>query len=72
MAMLRLFIEQPLRLGLSNRITQIHSRALSLWRSTVSRIPWKLRPLEWALLTIGVAALLAFVYVLWRQPVSRR
>jgi hypothetical protein len=36
------------------------------------RLRGKLRPVEWVLLLIGAAALLSFVYVLWRQPVSRR
>lgn len=42
------------------------------WWNAAARLPGRLRPIEWMLLIVGAVALAAFVFVLWRQPVSHR
>ena len=59
-------------LGPASRINASAIRLRTRWTSALARFRDKLRPIEWVLLLIGVVALLMFIYVLWRQPVSRR
>ncbi len=58
--------------GFAPRITAAVVRLRIRWAGALGRVGDKLRPIEWILLFVGAVALFMFVYVLWRQPVSRR
>ncbi|HWP38565.1 MAG TPA: hypothetical protein VNL18_13530 [Gemmatimonadales bacterium] len=50
----------------------IAHRLRTIRAALAHRIPERRRLLEWALLMIVVAAALAWVWVLWTQPMNRR
>jgi hypothetical protein len=72
MTLLTLACRRPFVSIVLPRLATLHYRVRRLWLAATSPARGKLRPLEWVLLLIGLVAVFAFVYVLWRQPVSRR
>jgi hypothetical protein len=64
--------------SLSSRTSLFHvihvrlAKLISTCATGVSRAFSRLRPHEWFLLLVGAVALIAFLFVLWGQPVSRR
>jgi len=57
---------------LESRLALLAVRLRTVCSTALQRLTGRLRPVEWVLLLVGTVAFFLFVYVLWRQPVSRR